>query len=100
MTREFNEIPVDATGLSEEHHAVSNEYGVAGQPAKGFYEKKIRKNTMAEKMKCEYCEKDAIGYQGFGCCSAYVCLDHADQFVLDLKPGEKLISGECFFERY
>ena len=57
-------------------------------------------NTMAEKMKCEYCEKDAIGYQGYGCCSAYVCLDHADSFVLALKPGESLTSGECYFERF
>jgi hypothetical protein len=57
-------------------------------------------STMAEKQRCEYCEKEAIGYQGFGCCSAYVCLDHADPFVLSLKPGEKLISGECYFERY
>jgi hypothetical protein len=55
---------------------------------------------MVKKMKCEYCEKDAIGYQGFGCCSAYVCLDHADTLVLALKPGEKLASGECYFERY
>jgi hypothetical protein len=57
-------------------------------------------STMAEKMKCEYCEKDAIGYQGYGCCSAYVCLDHADSFVLALKPGETLTSGECYFERF
>jgi hypothetical protein len=56
--------------------------------------------TMVEKMKCEYCEKDAAGYQGFGCCAAYVCLDHADNFVLSLKPGEKLTSGECYFERF
>ena len=57
-------------------------------------------NIMAEKMKCEYCGRDAIGYQGFGCCSAYVCLEHADDFVLSLKPGEKLVSGECYFERF
>lgn len=56
--------------------------------------------TMAEKKKCEYCENDAIGYQGFACCSAYVCLDHADNFLRDLRPGEKLVSGECFFERF
>ena len=62
--------------------------------------RKSDSNTMAEKQKCEYCEKDAIGYQGFGCCSAYVCLDHADGFVLALKPGEKQISGECYFERF
>ena len=40
-------------------------------------------------MKCEHCDKDAIGYQGFGCCAEYVCLDHASSFVLALKPGEK-----------
>ena len=67
---------------------------------KSIYEKKNRENIMAEKMKCEYCEKDAIGYQGFGCCAAYVCHDHADTFVLHLNPGEKLISGECYFERF
>jgi len=50
--------------------------------------------------KCEYCDKEAIGYQGFGCCSAYVCADHADKFVHDLKPGERKISGECVFERF
>ena len=55
---------------------------------------------MPEKMKCEYCEKDATGYQGFGCCSAYVCTDHADNLLLALKPGEKLTSGECYFERF
>jgi hypothetical protein len=55
---------------------------------------------VVEKKKCEYCEKDAIGYQGYGCCAAYVCLDHADRLVLDLKPGEKLASGECYFERF
>jgi hypothetical protein len=55
---------------------------------------------MAEKITCEYCKKDAIGYQAFGCCFAYVCLDHADNFVRDLKPGQKLASGECYFERF
>jgi len=25
-----------------------------------------------------------------------VCLDHADNFVLALKPGEKLALGECY----
>lgn len=56
--------------------------------------------TMSERMKCERCGKDAIGFQGFGCCAAYVCADHADRFVLDLKPGERKISGECVFERF
>ena len=55
---------------------------------------------MAEKLKCEDCEKDAIGYQAFGCCFAYVCQDHADNFVLALKPGKNKVSGECYFERF
>ena len=67
---------------------------------KSIYEKRTEKITMVEKRKCGVREKDAIGYQGFGCCSAYVCLDHADDFVLALKPGEKLASGECYFERF
>ncbi len=62
--------------------------------------RRSEKITMVEKRKCEHCEKDAIGYQGFACCSEYVCLDHADPFVLALKPGEKLASGECYFERF
>jgi hypothetical protein len=56
--------------------------------------------TMSKREKCEYCDKEAIGYQGFGCCSAYVCADHADKLVLDLKPGERKVSGECVFERF
>jgi hypothetical protein len=55
---------------------------------------------MTVTMKCEQCGKDAIGYQGYACCSEYVCLDHADTFLLSLKPGEKLVSGECYFERF
>lgn len=52
------------------------------------------------RQKCEYCDKDAIGFQSFGCCCAYVCEDHADNLVLALKPGQKQVSGECYFERY
>jgi hypothetical protein len=55
---------------------------------------------MADKMKCSHCDKDAIGYQGFGCCAEYVCPDHASSFVLAMKSGEKQVSGECFFERF
>jgi hypothetical protein len=65
-----------------------------------FPAKRQERSTMAEKKKCEFCDKDAIGYQGFGCCAEYVCLDHASSFVKALKPGEKQISGECYFERY
>jgi len=52
---------------------------------------------MYGQMKCEYCEKDAIGYPGFGCCQACVCADHADRFVLALRPTERTISGDCVF---
>jgi hypothetical protein len=55
---------------------------------------------MAEKIKCEYCGKDAIGFQSFGSCFDYVCRDHADNILLTLKPGEKQSSGECYFERF
>ncbi len=55
---------------------------------------------MAEKHKCEHCEKDAIGIQAFGCCVAYVCRDHADNLLLALKPGEKQVYGECYFELF
>jgi hypothetical protein len=55
---------------------------------------------MAEKPKCERCEKDAIGIQSLGCCTASVCEDHADNLLLALKPGEKQSYGECYFERF
>ena len=55
---------------------------------------------MAEKQKCEYCGKEAIGFQSFGCCAAYVCRDHADNLLLALKPGEKQAYGECCFELF
>ena len=55
---------------------------------------------MGKKQKCEYCEKDAIGIQSFGCCVATVCQEHADNLLLALKPGEKQTYGECYFERF
>jgi len=62
--------------------------------------KASEKMIMAERPKCEYCGKDAIGFQslegGFAC----VCQDHADSLLLALKPGEKKIFGVCVLERY
>ncbi len=55
---------------------------------------------MAEKQRCEHCGRAAIGFQSFGCCSAYVCADHADSLLLALKPGEKQAFGECYLERF
>jgi len=55
---------------------------------------------MAEKQKCEYCGKDAIGFQSLEGSFAYVCKDHADSLLLDLKPGEKKVFGVCVLERY
>lgn len=55
---------------------------------------------MAENKKCALCDKDAIGFESFGCCSAYVCRDHASSLLLDLIPGKKLSSGECYLERF
>ena len=55
---------------------------------------------MAERTKCEYCEKDAIGFQSLEAAFANVCEDHADSLLLALKPGEKKIYGSCVLERY
>jgi hypothetical protein len=55
---------------------------------------------MAEKHKCEYCDKPAIGIQSLGCCVSYVCEDHADGLLLALKPGEKTAYEECYLERF
>jgi hypothetical protein len=55
---------------------------------------------MAEKPKCERCEKDAIGIQSFGYCIAYVCQDHADSLHLALKPSEKQAYDYCYLERF
>ncbi len=64
-----------------------------------IYEK-VKKRIMAEKIKCEYCDKDAIGFQSIESAFAYVCQDHADSLLLALKPGEKKYFGVCVFERY
>lgn len=50
--------------------------------------------------KCGFCNKDVIGFQGFGCGAAFVCADHANPMLLELRPGERKISGDCVFERY
>lgn len=55
---------------------------------------------MAERPKCEYCGREAIGIQSLGCCVASVCHEHADNLLLALKPGEKQSYGECYFERF
>jgi hypothetical protein len=55
---------------------------------------------MAEKITCEYCGKDAIGFQSMESAFAYVCEDHADALLLALRPGEKKCYGSCVFERY
>jgi hypothetical protein len=55
---------------------------------------------MAEKFRCEYCGKEAIGFQSLEGSFAYVCRDHADSLLLALKPGEKKIYGVCYLERY
>jgi len=56
--------------------------------------------TMAERMKCDRCGKNAIGFQGFGCSAEFVCADHADKTLLDLNPGQRKICSDCVYERY
>ncbi|HNX17021.1 MAG TPA: hypothetical protein PKM50_01680 [Methanoregula sp.] len=53
-----------------------------------------------KKIKCERCDKDAIGFQSLEGGFEYVCKDHADGLLLALKPGEKKVFGVCVFERY
>jgi len=65
-----------------------------------MYVKSQTKMIMAEKPKCEVCDKEAIGFQSFGCCFAYVCEEHADSLLLALKPGEKQSFGDCYLERF
>jgi hypothetical protein len=56
---------------------------------------------MAEKRRCAFCTKEAIGFQSVGCSYLNVCEDHADSHILALKPGEKQSVGDsCFFERF
>ncbi|HEX3002325.1 MAG TPA: hypothetical protein VHN82_08175 [Methanoregula sp.] len=55
---------------------------------------------MAKEKKCARCGKDAIGIESFGCCTAYVCSDHASSLLLELAPGTTLSSGECYLERF
>jgi hypothetical protein len=55
---------------------------------------------MVTKTTCEFCQKDAIGFQSFESSFAYVCQDHADPLLLALKPGEKKGYGGCYLERY
>lgn len=55
---------------------------------------------MAEKHKCDQCNKVAIGLQSFGCCVSYVCEDHAHTHLIALKPGEKLAYECCYLERF
>lgn len=50
--------------------------------------------------KCDLCGRPAVGFQVMGCCGYHVCEDHADPHLRDLKPGEKLEWGACFFWRY
>lgn len=67
---------------------------------KDVFAKRFRNTIMAEKQKCEYCEKEAIGFQTFEGCFEFVCRDHAHKFLLELKPGEKKSIGVSVFERY
>lgn len=60
----------------------------------------LREMTMAEKIKCELCDKDAIGIQSLGTCVSYLCEDHADSSLLALRPGEKRAYDYCYLERF
>jgi hypothetical protein len=55
---------------------------------------------MAEKHTCDRCGKEAIGLQSLEGGFEYVCLEHADSLLRELKPGEKKVYGACVLERY
>ena len=55
---------------------------------------------MSQRVKCGYCGRDAIGFQGFGCGAAFVCADHAEPALLELRPGQRKIAGDCVYEWY
>ena len=53
-----------------------------------------------EEHTCAECGKKAIGIQAIGCCTAYVCEEHAHSILRNLKTGEKYSTTECYFERF
>jgi hypothetical protein len=55
---------------------------------------------MADKPKCDPCEKEAIGIQVYGYCVIHACRDHADSNLLALRPGEKKAYDYCCLERF
>lgn len=72
---------------------------MAGTLKRCIYEK-LKKMSMTKKIKCEYCEKEAIGFQSLEGGFDNVCQDHAHSLLLELKPGEKKVFGVCVFERF
>ncbi|GAB7015929.1 hypothetical protein JCM10550A_12970 [Methanogenium cariaci] len=57
-------------------------------------------NTPTTNSRCDFCEKKAIGMQILGCVSQNVCEDHAEQMLVEMKPGERKDWGECYYIRY
>jgi hypothetical protein len=49
---------------------------------------------------CSVCGKEAIGMQIMECCTTFVCEEHAEQMLRDLKPGEIKEWGVCCFKRF
>lgn len=55
---------------------------------------------MPHRPKCAACGNDAIGVQSFGCCTAFVCGEHAHDILRALSPGKHYSSGDCTFVRF
>ena len=53
-----------------------------------------------DKPKCDFCEKRAIGMQILGCVTQHVCEDHAEEILVEMKPGERKEWGVCYYVRY
>ncbi|MDD1639403.1 MAG: hypothetical protein LUQ42_04515 [Methanomicrobiales archaeon] len=53
-----------------------------------------------ERRYCEVCGREAIGLQIMGCCHSFVCEEHAEPMLRELKPGELKEWGVCCFQRF
>jgi len=53
-------------------------------------------------MKCDHCEKEAIGEQRMsGGITEYVCLDHAwPKLRIDMNPGDIIEIPGCYMKKF
>ena len=59
-----------------------------------------RRDERRERVVCEICGREAIGFQSLGCCAATVCEEHAEPALREAKPGETIVGDACVFRRF